>query len=264
MQFLHLLTQFFDLFAHLRQTSDVSVHSLVIRQRLNWNSPPYSRPHDLAGKNAGLRTNNRSLLHPSVIAKANLSTNHRVVFNHHTDGDARLSSDHQALSNVAVVTYVNHVVQFGAAADASATESRAIHAGIGSELDIVFNDHGADLRKLVVAHVISHIAKTIGSNTNANVENHAVAERDSVIQNYVGMENTFVSHRDIRTNYRTCFDSCVGADTRVFSNTNLRTNKCCQGDVSGFCNYGGGMNRWLATNRRVKYFCDKSECEFRV
>src|SRR5258705_1394266 len=241
MQFLHLLTQFFDLFAHLRQTSDVSVHSLVIRQRLNWNSPPYSRPHDLAEKNAGIGTTTRSILHPSVIAKANLSTNHRVVFNHHTAADARLSSDHHALTNVAVVTYVNHVVQFGAAADASATESRAIHARVGSELDVVFNDHGADLRKLVVAHVISHIAKTIGPNTNANVENHAVAERDSVIQNYVGMENALISHCDIRTNYHTCFDSSVGADTRVFSNINLRTNKGCQGDVGGFCKYGGGL-----------------------
>src|SRR5258707_3939559 len=192
----------------------MSVHSLVIGQRLHRNSPPYSRPHDLAGKNACLRTNHRSLLHPGVIAKANLSPNPRVVFNNHTAADTRLGSDHHALTNVAVVTHVNQDAQLGAAADTSATESRAIHAGIGSELDIVFNDHGADLRKLVVAHVISHIAKTIGSNTNANVENHAVAERDSVIQNYVGMENTFISHRDIRTNYRTCFNSGVRTDTR--------------------------------------------------
>src|SRR5258705_11375975 len=201
MQFRHLLTQFSDLFAHLWQTSDMSVHSLVIRQRLYRNSPPYSRPHDLAGKNACLRTNHRSLLHPGVIAKANLSTNHRVVFNNHTAADTRLGNAHHSLTNVAVVTHVNHVVQFGAGADTSATESRAIHARIGSELDIVFNDHGADLRKLVAAHVISHIAKTIGPNTNANVENHAVADRDSVIQNYVAMENTSISHWDIRTTY---------------------------------------------------------------
>src|SRR5258707_9381204 len=112
----------------------MSVHSLVIGQRLHRNSPPYSRPHDLAGKNACLRTNHRSLKHPSVIAKANLSTNHSVVFNHHSAANTRLSSDHHALTNVAVVTHVNHVVQFGAAADTSATESRAIHARVGSEL----------------------------------------------------------------------------------------------------------------------------------
>src|SRR5258705_10708177 len=219
----------------------MSVHSLVIGQRLHRNSPPLPRPQDLAGKDARLPTNHRSLLHPGVIAKANLSANHRVVFNNHTAADTRLGSDHHALTNVAVVTHVNHVVQFGAAADSSATESRSIHARVGSQLDVVFNDHGADLRKLVVAHVISHIAKTIGPNTYANVENHAVADRDSVIQNYVAMENTSISHWDIRTTYHTCFDSSVGADTRVFSNINLRTNKGCQGDVGGFCKYGGGL-----------------------
>src|SRR5258705_227816 len=169
----------------------MSVHSLVIGQRLNWNSPPYSRSHDLAGKNACLRTDHRSLLHPSVIAKANLSTNHRVVFNHHTAADTRLGSDHHALTNVAVVTHVNHVVQFGTAADTSTTESRAIHARVGSELDVVFNDHAADLRKLVVAHVISHIAKTIGPTTNSNVANHDVGV--GVHRNYQARSTSYAS-----------------------------------------------------------------------
>ncbi len=51
-QFLKTSFQFFDLFAHLRQATDMRIQTFVFVERLNRNAPPDAGPHNLPRQHA--------------------------------------------------------------------------------------------------------------------------------------------------------------------------------------------------------------------
>src|SRR6266404_231051 len=116
-----------------------------------------------------------------MVTKTYLAADHAVVFNDHTTADARLSRNHHALPDVAVVAHMYQIIQFRPTADPCATQGGAIYTRVSAEFDLVFDNYGADLRKLVIAHVVAHVAKTIGPNADAGMKNHVMAQRDSVV-----------------------------------------------------------------------------------
>src|SRR5256885_7809121 len=140
----------------------MSVHALVFIQRLDRNPPPNARPHNFPRQNTRLRTNDGAALHAYVIAESHLPANHHVVFNNYAAADSGLSGNHHSLADVAVMTYMDHVVDLRAASNSCLSQGSAIDAGVRSELNVVLNDDCSPLWKFVIAHIVADIAKTIG------------------------------------------------------------------------------------------------------
>src|SRR5262245_43595726 len=106
--------------------TQMRVQSLVLVEWLNGNSPPHSGPHNFSGQHAGFRSDHGAALHANVIAKADLTSNHAVIFNCHAAADSGLGGDDHALADIAVVSDVNHVVEFGSPANARPAQSTSV------------------------------------------------------------------------------------------------------------------------------------------
>src|SRR5688572_26247526 len=123
------------------------VQALVLIKRLNWNSPPNSRPHNLAGKHTRFGTDDRAAHHANVIAEANLPANYDVVFNNYAATNARLRRDDHAFPYIAVVPDVDQVVDLCPATDARLSQRGTINAGISAQLNVVFYHYCSPLWK---------------------------------------------------------------------------------------------------------------------
>src|SRR4051794_1414917 len=141
-----------------------------------------------------------------MITKTDLPTNHRISFDHDTATNSRLRSNHHAFANVAVVSHMDHVVELRPTSDARAPERRTIHARVRANLDIIFNHHRADLRKLLITKIVSHIPKPIRTKTNTGMQYHAMAERNIVVKNNIRMQHTIITNTHVRTQHHTRFE----------------------------------------------------------
>src|SRR2546430_5652264 len=190
------------------QSLDMRVEAFVFVERLNRNSPPHAGTNNLPRQNPGLRAYHRATLHPDVIAETHLSANYAIIFNRYAATDTGLRCDHNPLANVAVMTDMNQIVDLRAATDPRAAQSRAIDAGICPQLNIIFNDNRADLRKLVIANVVAHVPKSIGAYDYAGMQNDPISNRHSVFEKYVWVNHAIVADCNVVANL------CAGTDLR--------------------------------------------------
>src|SRR6266850_7435973 len=172
-----------------------------------------------------------------MVAKTYLATYHAVVFNNHAAADACLGGNHNALTDIAVMTNVHHVIQFGAASDPRAPQRGAIYTRVCAKFNVVFDNHGANLGKLVVAHIVAYITEAICPYTDPCMKNHLMAKRNSVVQNDVGVKHTLISERDIRTNNYSGFESCISADVSIVAHEHVRADESCERYVGSVCDY---------------------------
>src|SRR5689334_7026947 len=159
---------------------------------------------------------------------------------------------------------MDHVVELGAAPDARTTQRRPIDTTVRANLDVVFNHDRSDLRKLLVSEIVTHVTKSICTETHARVQDHAISNRDSVVQHDIRMQDTIVTDAGVRTQHHARFESCVSADVRVLADTDVWTNISRECDVGSFSNDCGRMNRRFTTHRRMQRRADQCKREFRI
>src|ERR1700752_4647481 len=159
---------------------------------------------------------------------------------------------------------MDHVIYFSTAADACAPECGAIHTGMCADLDVVFNDHCSNLRKLLITEIVTHVAKTVCADTNPRMQNHASTDRNSVIQNNIRMQHTIITDGYIRPKHHTGFESCVSAHVRMIANAYVWTNIRCQCNVGSFRNDRGRMNRRFALKGGMKRSANQCKCKLRI
>ena len=91
-------------------------------------------------------------------------------------GQAGLAADHVVGAKLGGVAYQDQVVDFGAAADASFANRRAVDAGVGLDLDVVFEDRWAGLDHFVPGAVIFFgEAQAVAADDGTGLEDYAVA-----------------------------------------------------------------------------------------
>src|SRR5260370_29257045 len=115
------------------------------------------------------------------------------------------------------MTDMNHVIEFRTSSDSRSTQSRAIDAGVRTQLNIIFNDDGTDLRKLVIAHVAAHVTKTVCADHHSGVKNHAIADADAVLEKNVRMNHTVFAARNVIADLRAGSELRAVTDDRAFA-----------------------------------------------
>ena len=79
-----------------------------------------------------------------------------------------MTADHGVVSDVRSVTDQNQVIEFGATADTGFANGGAVHAGVGLNLDVIFEDGGARLGHLVPTTVfLFGVAEAVGADNDA-------------------------------------------------------------------------------------------------
>ena len=111
--------------------------------------PPDAGADDLAGENSGLRADDRTRLDAGVVAHSDLAADDAVVLDDRAAGDSGLCGDDDAFADVDVVSDLDEVVDLCAFADVRFAQGSAVDAGVRTDLDVVFDDDGADLREIL-------------------------------------------------------------------------------------------------------------------
>src|SRR5205085_2290973 len=261
-QFLQLTFQLLNLLAHARQTPPQSVQSFVLFERLDGRAPPDAGPNDLARQDSRLRAYDRSRHHARVVAEADLTADDRVRLDDCAARNAGLRSDDDALAYPHVVADLHEVVNLRPATDPRLAQSAAVNATARADLNVVFDNHGSDLRELVVdARLVAHVAEPVRADDHARVQHHTLAESHAVVQNHVRMKHAPAPHADAladdraRENLRALAYLCALAYTDTRADVNavayLRARR----------NARRRMDERVAASRRAKRLCDEREGE---
>src|SRR5205085_10869003 len=123
---------------------------LVLFLRLHGRAPPIAGPHYLAGQDSCLRAYDRARQHARVVAEADLAADDRVRLDDGAARNAGLRRDDDSLADLHVVADLHEVVNLRPAPDACLAQSAAVNARTRADLNVVFDNHGSDLRELVI------------------------------------------------------------------------------------------------------------------
>src|SRR5882724_12395322 len=219
----------------MRKATDVSIQSFVFVERLNWYSPPHTRADNLPRQNARLRSNHCTALYEDVIAKTNLAADDAVIFDGDAAADPGLRGNHYALSDVAVVSHMDHIVELRSFTNSRTTERAPIDSRVRAQLDVVFDNYCANLRKLVMTHVPANITKAVGANDNARVQNDSVTDCHAVFNENIRMDNAVRADADVIADFHSGANLRAITNRRVLADTNERADK----DVAADLRVGG-------------------------
>ena len=137
-----------------------------------------------------------------MIAETHLAADDAIIFDRDAAADPGLRGNHHACADIAVVSDMDHIVQLGSFSNPSATERAAIDSRVGAQLDVVFDDDRADLRKFVVTHVSAHISKTVSANDNSGMQNHAVTDHHAILNENIRMNYAVRADRHLIADFR--------------------------------------------------------------
>ena len=109
---------------------------------------------------------------------------------------------------------LHEVVEFHALSYRGRAHRGAVHARVGTYLNVVFNGHNAYLRNLVVliGFRIWREAEAVGANDRAGMQHDIVADMAAVVNAHVWVEKA------VGANLDTFHDGDVGVDLAAISN----------------------------------------------
>ena len=160
-----------------------------------------------------------------MITKSDLAANHAVILDGNAATNTGLGSDNYSLADVAVVTYMDQVIELRSPPYPSLSQGRTIHARMRTYLDIVFDHYRSYLRKLVIAHVVPHITKAVRANTYSGVKNNAITKRDTVIEHDVGVQYAVPANGDVLSNEHAGFNLRACTNLRSVFYGDVRTDE---------------------------------------
>ena len=166
-----------------------------------------------------------------MIAKTNLAADDAVIFDRDTAANPGLRGNHYALSDVAVVSDMDHVVELRSFTNSRTTERATIDSRVRAQLDVVFDNYCANLRKLMITHVIANITKAVGANDNACVQNDSVADCHAVFNENIRMDNAVLADTDVIADFRSGSNLRAVTNRRILANANERADKNVAADL---------------------------------
>ena len=137
---------------------------------------------------------------------------------------ADLGCDHAMRADLHVVRHLNEVIEFCSFADNRRPHRSTIDRGIGSNFDIIFDYHAADLGNFDVPPFKKGEPKAILANRSAGMNNNAVAN-NGVCNRGVGSDIAILPDPDAGSDYCVRSDTGEVADARAWANECTRINR---------------------------------------
>ncbi len=104
------------------------------------------------------------------------------------------------------MSHVNHIVDLRPAAYAGAAQRSAIDTSVGTQFDVVFDHHGANLRELVITHFATDVSEAVRTNNYTRMKDDVITYGYAIFK-----ENVWVNHAIAADSYMVA-DFCSGAD----------------------------------------------------
>src|SRR5687767_1172374 len=111
-----------------------------------------------------------------MVTHAHLTADDAIILNDCAARYPGLRRYHYSLTDLNVVSDLNEVIDLSAFAYPSLAQGSAVDTCIGTDLDILFDDHSSYLWKLDVSIVILNITKPIGTDDDAGMQDDRIAD----------------------------------------------------------------------------------------
>src|SRR3981189_1634057 len=113
------------------------------------------------------------------------------------------------------MTDVNQIVELGPVSDAGLLKSPAVNRGVGSNLNVVFDDQGPLLGELGVFPVgsIADVAEAVCSQHCPGVDHHPVTEGGPGVNDHAGINVTVIADADPGSDHSAAADDGSLTDT---------------------------------------------------
>jgi len=205
-----------------------------------------------------------------VAADADLSGEDGVVADVGGSGEADLGAEKRVVSDGAAVADVDHVVDFGAAADARFSNAGTVDAGIGLNFCVTLDDDVSGLNDFVPVGVGSVAffglgkAEAVGADDGSVLQEDVVAEMTEFADDGVGVGEEVVADGG------SAIDDDVREDGGVVSDDDVLVDDDVGGDVgvlselSGGMDDGSGMDSGGVLGRAVEKFDGFGPGEIRI
>jgi hypothetical protein len=177
-----------------------------------------------------------------VIADGGLAAEDDARAEHRRAGDPGLSDEEAVGADLDVVADLDEVVDLGSASDARGGELGAVDADTRPDLDVVLDDHRADLRDLRVLLAVPAVAEAVGADNGARVDDDAVADRAAFADHDVGEELAVVADGRVVADVDAGVEDGAGAERDAFADEGVGADGDAGGEAGGGGDAGGGVD----------------------
>ena len=98
--------------------------------------------------------NDHSVPQLAVSGNAHLTGQNHIAAQLGGAGHAHLGTEHGVFADSTVMSHLNQVIDFGSAPDAALAQAGAVNAGVGLDLDIIFDYNFAGLGNFLPAAIL--------------------------------------------------------------------------------------------------------------
>src|SRR6478752_478205 len=119
-------------------------------------------------------------------------------------------------ANADIVAYLHQVVDLGPLADYRVTNCAAVNRRACAYLDIVLNNHAADLRNLEVSVTAHHVTEAVLTDLATGMDDDPIADQ-SIAQARSGSDRAIASYPHIGADDGVRSDHAAAADFRAWS-----------------------------------------------
>ena len=124
--------------------------------------------------NATLATDHYIIPYRYVIGNCGLAAHRYIVSNNCAAGNTALSSHEHIFPDLDVMSDLAEIIDLRTGTDNGIAKGATINRGVGAYLDIVFDDHGTELRELVDFAALFDIPESICPDDRPGMEDDAL------------------------------------------------------------------------------------------
>src|SRR4030095_12733246 len=128
--------------------------------------------------------------------------------------------------------------------------------------DLILDHNSAALWKLVVTHVVAHMAEAVGADHDARMQDDAIANRNVVVQCHPGVQYTVATDAHVIADRYSGFDTRPGFYAGALANRNMWADENCKINVRTFRNRCRRVHERLATLWWMQQPCSKRKSKF--
>ncbi len=216
-------------------------------------------------RDAALRRNDGVIADLAVADHADLAGENDAVADFGGPRKADLGAQQGIFSHGRSVADLHQVVDLDAAPDASFAHAGAVDAGVGLNLDVIFDDHRARLGNFVPAPGFGFgEAEAVGANHHAILQENVVTDAAILADDALGVREKIVADPDSAVDHDVGQKYGRVADGYVLANHDVGSKVNITAEPGSGMDDGGGMNSGSVTGRMMEKFERLGEGEIGV
>jgi hypothetical protein len=177
----------------------------------------------LTVQHSTLPADNRVVIEARVLAHSYLAADDALRAELRASRDAGLSGDDGVFADLDVVRDLNQIVELHSPPNSCRLKGPPINARIGADLNVIFDDDPADLRKLQMHWAVMHEAEAVRSNDGTGVNDDAIPNLDILVNNDSGIKYAMVPDLRILADVASRLDGGIITDQDAWFQNSSRS-----------------------------------------